>query len=344
MTSGTTNPISEVFADIDELKLLVSTPGKTVILTHRNPDGDAIGSSMALYSFLENQSHHVTFVLPSEYPNVFERFLHGKNVLIFDLQQDEVKSAMEGADVFFALDFNSLERIDKVGEILHKLEVPKVVMIDHHLDPEPFASLIFSDPTSSSTCELLLETMLNAGYERQLDFRIAECLLLGILTDTGCFSHSVSPKLLRHTAYLLDLGVQYKPLVDEIFNSLDEKYLRLLGHCLASRFILISDLEVAYIYLSKEDYRNFQIQRGDTEGLVNYLLKLSKVKVAALITEQPTIIKFSFRSKNQISVADFARKYFKGGGHLNAAGGSMYGSIDIACKKFEESIAEFLKN
>jgi bifunctional oligoribonuclease and PAP phosphatase NrnA len=330
-------------ADVDGVKKMIETPGISVVVTHRNPDGDAIGSSIALYHLLVAKGHTVHLLLPSEYPVVFTRFLNDISVKIYDLNQDEVRAVIRSANFIFALDFNALDRIDKVGEIIHDLPTSEIAVIDHHLDPEPFAKWIISDTSSSSTCELLFDVLVQAGYMKDIDLRIAELLLLGILTDTGCFSYSVSPELFRKSAQLIEKGIAYKELVDEIFNSWDVKYMKLLGHCLANRMEIIDELQTGIIYLTKEDFQNHSIQRGDTEGIVNYLLKLKSVKIAVLITEQASIIKFSFRSKGDLSVADLARKYFKGGGHKNASGGSMYGTIESAIQRFKFSIKEHFK-
>jgi bifunctional oligoribonuclease and PAP phosphatase NrnA len=325
--------------DLDSIKLLIDQPKYTVIVSHRNPDGDAVGSSVGLYHLLRQRGHTVHICFPSEYPVVFEFILKEIPVVIYDLQPERVRELFGKADLVFALDFNALDRIDKVGEIM-ALYKGRSVMIDHHLDPEPFTDFAISDIKASSTAELVFDLIDQGSYIKEMNSEIATALLTGILTDTGCFAYSVHPDLMRKTATLIETGIDYKHLVDRLFNSWDEKYLKLLGHCLANRMELLPEFGLGIIYLDKEDYKNFNIQRGDTEGIVNYLLKLNMVNIAVLITEQPTIIKFSFRSKGDISVADLARKYFKGGGHKNASGGSMYGTINSAVKKVKESVQE----
>jgi len=325
--------------DLNSIKAQIDQPKYSVIVSHRNPDGDAIGSSVGLFHFLKQRGHTVHICFPSEYPTVFEFIAHDIPIVIFDLEPDKVREVLGKADLIFALDFNALDRVDKVGEIIAISSAQKI-MIDHHLDPEPFADLIISNIAASSTAELVFDLMSEGGYTKEINPEIATCLMAGILTDTGCFAYSVHPDLMRKAAKLMETGIDYKGLVDKLFNSWDEKYLKLLGHCLANRLEIIPDLGLGIIYLDKEDYKTFNIQRGDTEGIVNYLLKLNIVTIAVLITEQPTIIKFSFRSKGDISVADLARKHFKGGGHKNASGGSMYGTIQGAIKKVKESIKE----
>jgi bifunctional oligoribonuclease and PAP phosphatase NrnA len=317
------------------------SPAVSVIVSHRNPDGDAIGSSLALYHILKKMGHTVHVVFPSEYPVVFSRFVGDASVKIYDIHTEDVRSVIKQAENIFTLDFNSLDRVDKVGEIIGLNERATIAMIDHHLDPEPYAKWMVSDTQVSSTCELLYDVLVAGQFKDYIDPHIAELLLLGVLTDTGCFSYSVSPALFRKAAFLMDHGVHYKELVDEIFNAWDEKYAHLLGHSLANRLEFVHEAQAAIIYLTKDDFLKFNIQRGDTEGIVNYLLKIRTVNIAILITEQPTILKFSFRSKGDYSVADYARLHFKGGGHKNASGGSMYGTMDSARQKVKETLMSF---
>jgi bifunctional oligoribonuclease and PAP phosphatase NrnA len=323
---------------------MMNRPSVSVIVSHRNPDGDAIGSSLALYHSLKKLGHAVSIIFPSEYPALFQRFFEGHQVQIYDINTEAVRQRIASAEMIFALDFNALDRIDKLGELVSMNERAEIAMIDHHLDPEPFARWMVSDTTVSSTCELLFDVFAAGNFSQLMDVDISESLLLGILTDTGCFSYSTTPELFRKVATLIEYGVDYRLLVDEIFNSWDEKYVKLLGYCLNERLEFIDQVSAAFIYLTKEDFSTFNIQRGDTEGIVNYLLKIKKVKIAVLITEQPTIIKFSFRSKGDISVSDYARKFFKGGGHKNASGGSMFGTIEGAKEKVRETLLSTFRN
>ncbi len=326
--------------NLQELKRILAIPQDVVILTHRNPDGDAIGSSLGLSLFLQKGGHSVKVIAPSEYPDFLAWMPQAKDIFIYDLEPEEAKEAIERASLIFCLDFNSLDRIDKAGEIAAAQKVPKVV-IDHHLFPEPFADFLLSDTTASSTCELVYDfiNMLEAGS--QMDPVIGDCLFTGILTDTGSFKYSTSPKLFRTVAKLLETGVDDVRLQDLIFNSLQEKQLRILGHCLYNRMEILPEYQTGIITLTKEDYANFDIQRGDTEGVVNFLLKLKNVKLAAFIHEQPTIVKLSLRSKGDIDVQEMAKKNFRGGGHKNAAGGASFHNLAITVRRFKEILPEY---
>ena len=326
--------------NLHELKSLLLSPKEIAILSHRNPDGDAIGSSLALYHFLKKLGHQVYIILPSPYPEVLSWLPAIQEVVIYDNDPELSREILEKTSMVFFLDFNSLERIDKLGELI-PMDRVITVMIDHHLYPEPFPQYMLSDTMASSTAELVYDFILRLGEKHLLDETIGGCIFTGIITDTGSFKYSTSSRLFRLVADLLDLGVDDYRLQDLIFNSLEEKHLRLLGHCLANRMEILPEYHVGIISLTKEDYANFDIQRGDTEGIVNYLLKIKEVKVAALITEQPTIVKISLRSKGDFSVQEIAQKYFKGGGHRNAAGGASFKSLEGTVNLFKSILPDY---
>lgn len=326
--------------NLQDLKKLLAIPKDIVITTHRNPDGDAIGSSLAIYHYLNKLGHTVRVVIPSEYPDFLEWMPDVEKVVIYDLDQETAKNLMEHAEMIFCMDFNSLDRIDKLGEIVQAKNVP-TVLIDHHLYPESIGEFTLSEPTASSTCELVYDFIQMMGDGKEIDKLIGECLMTGILTDTGSFKYSTSPKLYRIVADLVEQGVDDYRLQDLIFNSANEKQLRLLGHCLHNRMEILEEFNTGIIALTKEDYARFEISRGDTEGIVNYLLKMKNIKLAAFITEQPTIVKISLRSKGDFSVQEIARTHFKGGGHKNAAGGSSYHNLWVTVRRFKELLGQY---
>ncbi len=326
--------------NIQELKALLALPKDVVIVTHRNPDGDAIGSSLGLRYYLEKLGHAVHLVCPSDYPTALSWMPGIDDYLVHDIDPERVAEVIARAELIFCLDFNSLDRVDKTGELVGESTAYKAV-VDHHLYPEPFAEFMRSDVSASSTCELVYDLILDLGDRRQLDENIGNCLFTGILTDTGSFKYSTSAKLYRTVADLIDLGVKDYILQDLIFNSLTEKHLRLLGYCLYKRMEILEEYNTGIITLTKEDYNRFDIQRGDTEGIVNYLLKIKDVVLAAFITEQPTIVKLSLRSKGDFSVQEIARKHFKGGGHKNASGGASFQSLHTTVRRFKRLLPEY---
>jgi bifunctional oligoribonuclease and PAP phosphatase NrnA len=322
------------------LKRILSIPQDVAIISHRNPDGDAIGSSLGLSLFLQRNGHNVKVVVPSEYPDFLAWMPQADDIHIYDNEPEAATWAIEKATLIFCLDFNSLERVDKVGELVAASRAP-VVMIDHHLFPESFAEYVLSDTTASSTCELIYDFIYLLGQGQLLDPQIGDCLFTGILTDTGSFKYSNSPKLFRTVANLLERGVDDLRIQDLVFNTMEEKQLRILGHCLYNRMEILPEFSTGIITLTKDDYAALDIKRGDTEGVVNFLLKMRGVKLAAFIHEQPTIVKLSLRSKGDIDVQEMARQHFRGGGHKNAAGGASFHNLAVTVRRFKEILPQY---
>lgn len=327
--------------EIKQLKDLLVLPKEIVIVSHRNPDGDAIGSSLGLAGYLKKLHHNVKVIFPSEYPSNYNFIKDVQLSTIFDLEPDKARQIIDQSDVIFCLDFNGLDRVDKLGESI-QFAKGKKVLIDHHLDPEPFADIMFSDIAASSTCELVFQVIDQLGDRSKIDPVIGECLFTGMITDTGSFRYNTRPETYETAAILKRIGVDDYWLANKIFNAQKERHLRLLGHCLANRMEIMDDYGVGIMWLNKKDYVDFDIQRGDTEGIVNYMLMIKDVKIAALILEQPTIIKISLRSKDDVSVQEIAQKYFNGGGHKNASGGGVYASLKDVIYKLKKVIPEYL--
>ncbi|MEM7572606.1 MAG: bifunctional oligoribonuclease/PAP phosphatase NrnA [Bacteroidota bacterium] len=326
--------------DISAVQSLLSKPQDIVILSHRNPDGDAVGSSLGLYHFLRRTGHAVHVIVPSDFPD-FLAWLPGSDmIVVFDDDTQRALEIMRKASLFFILDFNSLDRIDKVGEVLLEDKRPRI-MIDHHLFPEPVADHMFSDPSASSTCEMIYTFLDDLGKAGMIDPLIGDCLYTGIVTDTGGFKYATSPRLFNIAAKLLEIGVDDNRVQDQIWNSMTEKQLRLLGHCLINRMDIIPEYHTGLIYLTKEDYAHFDIQRGDTEGIVNYLLRMPNIMIAGFIHEQPTIVKLSLRSKGNMDVQQICKTHFRGGGHKNAAGGASFSPLRSTLRRFTQLLPEY---
>ncbi len=312
---------------------MITYPKEIVIISHRNPDGDAIGSSLGLKNFLLQSGHNVKVIFPSEYPDTFVYLKGIEDCIIFDQDKDNTRAAIGKADMIFCLDFNSLDRIDKIAPFIEESKAKKI-LIDHHLDPEPFADYVYSDTSASSTCELIIFFIKQLGAADKLNTLIGEALFTGLITDTGSFKYSTRPETYMAAADLKSVGVDDYNIQDKIFNRQSAKQMRLLGHCLANRMQLIPEYGAGYIALTKQDYKDFDIRRGDTEGIVNHLLMIDGIELAAFIREQPTIVKLSLRSKGDISVQDMARNHFNGGGHKNASGGAAYAKLEDIVNRF----------
>ena len=326
---------------LQDLRSFLAEPRAIALLSHRNPDGDAIGSTLGLRRYLEPLGHRVTVIVPSEYP-AFLDFLDGiTDTLVYDNDAEGCEAVLAKADLIGLLDFNSMDRIDKLGEaVLAKAPQTPRFLIDHHLDPEDMAQVTVSDTTAASTCELVYRTVKDMGDGARVTPHIAEALMTGIITDTGGFSYATNAALFRDVAELFDVGVDYERLQTAIFSGFTEKQLRILGHCLANRMEIIPERRAGLITLTKRDYEQFDIQRGDTEGIVNQLLRIKGIELAAFITEQPNIVKLSLRSKGDISVQALAAKHFKGGGHKNASGGYSHAGLRSTVSKFKQALNE----
>ena len=323
---------------LSAFKRIISTQKKIVIIPHRNPDGDALGSALALKHFLDAKKHKVSVVSPNDYPT-FLKWLPGESDIIkFSKTPSIARDKINKAELIFGLDFNSLSRIQDLSEIVKKTKVDKI-MIDHHESPEFFANLNYSDPSMSSTCEMVYN-IINASDSKLLDKKIACCLYTGIMTDTGSFRYpsttSVTHKVVSH---LINLGANGSSIHQKIFDNSSLSRLKLLGISL-SNLIKIPNLPVVYITLSKEELVLCDFKKGDTEGFVNYGLSLKGVNFSCMMieNEKEGKIKMSFRSQGSFSVDNFARNYFNGGGHLNAAGGVSIESLDRTISNFKNAL------
>lgn len=328
--------------DLNKLISLLQIPSKISIISHRNPDGDAIGSSLALYQILLKMTHSPKVIFPSEYPAFYKWMPHLDTAIIADLDLKKAHEWIEKSDLIFCLDFNSLDRVDNLSECV-TFAKGKKVLIDHHQDMIPFADFIYSKVEASSTAEMVYDWIEMINKLHFIDGNVSDSLLTGIITDTGSFKYNVNPRVFNVVSDLLNRDADYEGVQTRIYNSQSQKQLDLLGHCIANRMKLLDGKEASIIYLSKADFKDFQIGRGDTEGIVNYPLTVEKIKFSTFVTDQSNIIKFSFRSKGNIPVNELARDHFNGGGHINAAGGYMHTSLNKAMTKLEEVIPPFMK-
>ncbi|MEE9372387.1 MAG: bifunctional oligoribonuclease/PAP phosphatase NrnA [Saprospiraceae bacterium] len=327
---------------LNKLKDILKIPTTIAIIVHRNPDGDALGSGLGLALFLKKKGHSVQVILPSEYPPIFEFLPTIKDTIVFDLNPQRTVEILTNAELIFCLDFNSLDRIEKIAPILLNLKKKTYIMIDHHLDPEPFADYVLSEPEASSTSELIFDFIQKLDEKKRMDVDIGTCLFTGIITDTGSFKYATNPNTYHVAAELKKLGVDDYQLQDNIFNAWTERQMVLLGHCLRNRMEIIPEYATGIIYLDASDYKKYQISRGDTEGVVNYILMIKGIKVALFIRDMHGSVRMSLRSKGSISVQDIARNHFRGGGHKNASGGSSKESIPKTIETFKSILPKYI--
>lgn len=324
-----------------QLGQLLSKPSTIAILSHVNPDGDAIGSSLGLYHCLKQLGHKIHLVMPSAMPDFIEWLPDSDKIINYQNHPTECVAAIMEAKIVFCLDFNALDRLENLADSIRNKVAPKV-LIDHHLYPEDFADFVLHDTSASSTCELIWRFIQQFKYQQFVNQSVIDCLYTGIMTDTGGFSYAISPRLLRIVAELIEQGADHNELSDKIFSTYTEKRLRLLGFCLSQRMEVLPELQTAIISLSKEDHQAFQIERGDTEGIVNYMLKMQNVKCACLLAERPGEVKLSLRSKGDYSVQALCSKHFNGGGHKNASGGAMKAPIGKVVETLKAALPEIM--
>ncbi|MDQ3290081.1 MAG: bifunctional oligoribonuclease/PAP phosphatase NrnA [Bacteroidota bacterium] len=328
---------------ITALKELLQEPKEILITTHHKPDADALGSSLGLAGYLKKKGHAVTVVTPSDYPS-FLNWMNGNNeVITYDsaVNDELVRKLINQANVIFCLDFSSLSRINEMGPYIQ--EAPGIkVLIDHHLEPENFAQISFSDTNAAATAEIVFEVIRDLGDQSLIDVHIGECLYAGIMTDTGSFRHpSTSRNVHLIIAELLHVGVNTSNIHRLIYDSHTETRLRFLGYVLKDKLTVLREFRTAYIAITADELKKYDSKTGDTEGLVNFALSIEGVVFAALIIDRTNAVKMSFRSVGDFSVNDFARKHFQGGGHRNAAGGISYDSLTDTVAKFLQILPEY---
>ena len=330
-------------ADIDALRSLITeAPKQVVIVSHTNPDGDAIGSSLAWAEVLEGLGHTVTCIVPNRPPYFLSWMPRINEVVIFKQDEEQAREAIERADLLFCLDFNAISRLEILSDTIAANQTARRILIDHHLSPEEGFELLFSYPEASSTCYLVYELIVALFGTERLTRRMAELLYVGMMTDTGNFAFShLTPELFRAVAVLLETGIVIPEIHNRVYNSYTAGRARLFGYVINRKMELIANGHVAYMSLKEHEMRRFGFQQGDSEGFVNYPLTIKKVKMSAMFIEQHNFIRISLRSRGNIDVNLFARKYFEGGGHKNAAGGKSYDSMEVTLDRYIRAVEEW---
>ena len=324
------------------IKELLKTPQKVAIITHANPDGDALGSILALYGIFSTLKHDVSLITPDQYPSFLAWMPYSKKIIIHELNPQKVVKKINEADIIFCLDFNSSKRMEKVEPYFIQSNAKKI-LIDHHLKPSNFTDYIISNTKTSSTAEIIYDFIVELGYKKLIDKQIAACIYVGIVTDTGSFSYSCNyPKTYNIISDLIKLGIDGAKIHQQVYDTYSENRMRLLGYCLSEKLNVIPQYHTAYISLTKKDLLKFNHKIGDTEGIVNFALSMENIKMAALFVEKDGYIKISFRSIGNIAVNEIARKYYNGGGHKNASGGSSYLNMKDTLNYFEKNLQTFI--
>jgi len=315
--------------EIGQLKNILGQQKQIVLSSHTNPDGDAIGSLLAMYFYLTNKGHEVSMIVPNKFPEFYE-WMPGSDLIInYEKEAKRAQKLLKSAEVFFSLDYNAFSRVGPVAEFIPAVPSTRI-LIDHHIDPErDNYDFCFSDTIYSSTAEMVYTFIRMMDDLHLLTKPAAEAIYTGIVTDTGSFSYACSrPDTYEITADLMRLGMDVEKIHRLIYDTFSENRLRLLGFAISNRMLVWDEFHTAIIYLTKADLAKYNYSVGDTEGVVNYPLMMKKVNMSILITEKDNKLRLSFRSKGEFSVNLLTRKHFNGGGHRNAAGGNMSMSTD----------------
>jgi phosphoesterase RecJ-like protein len=320
---------------------LLDQPKKVVITMHQKPDGDAMGSTLGLYHFLNKLGHNCTVISPTNWAGFLNWMPGCDKVLDYESQGDKADAIIAEADWVFCLDFNILSRTKRMEEKL-KLAKGAKILIDHHQEPQTEAFAYGnSDVAKSSTSEMVYDLIVASGHIDLIDSTIGECLYAGVMTDTGSFRFPSTTASVHKMVYeLKERGLEHSHVHEGLFDNFLENRFRFIGHVLLNRMEVFYEYNTALITVPQSDLVKFNVRTGDTEGLVNYALSIQGIRLAAIIIDRGEERKSSFRSKGGFDVNTFARTYFNGGGHFNAAGGFNKEPLDEVVVKFKAAIKE----
>ena len=333
----------EISSIVKILEEKVIQSNNIAIIPHQNPDGDAIGSALGIYHLLKKYGKTVRIISPSFLPEFLRWMPDANRITEIGKKTKDNPELLKDIDLIICVDFNSLKRAENIYKNIAYSKAYKI-LIDHHLEPENFTDIIFSDSSYSSTAEFLYDILSETFLKDYFDVNFATCIYTGILTDTGSFSFSSSnPNTFLVVAELLKLGIDKDTIYDKTFNGFSGNRMRFMGHILLNRMVVMPEIKSAYIYITAKDREDFKEQYGDTENFVNLPLSIKGVMFSTIFIERDNFIKISFRSKGSFSVAEIAKKHFNGGGHANAAGGESFSSLKETIKKFINIIEENYK-
>ena len=328
---------------IEELKRTLQRARSIAIVAHHNPDGDAMGSSLGLAHVLRAIGKEVTVLMPNT-PAQYLQWMPGAHeVIAFEADKEKATRIIASADLLFCMDFNRADRVRDLEGPIRKAK--KKVVIDHHQEPEDFADITISDVTASSTCQMVHDVLVEIGHGDLIGLEAATCLYTGMVTDSGSFRfRSTTSHTMRVAADLMDKGVDIDRVHSSIMDDNSVDRLKLLGFTLDQRMEVREDLSAVILWLSKEDLERFNYKPGDTEGIVNYGLSISGIRLSAFFMERADGIKISVRSKDDLPVNELMKEHFEGGGHINAAGGQTKETIRTAIDRFVSLLPTFIKD
>lgn len=324
-----------------EIKALVAKADSIVITSHKSPDGDAVGSTLAVYQVIKALGKKVTPVLPDAVPDFLQWMNDFSDIVFFDTDTEKATQLINEASLIFSLDYNNLSRTGSAMEAALRQVKGDFIMIDHHQQPESYPVVTYSDTAACSTCEMVYHFVDRCGWKEYITPQVAECIYCGIMTDSGSFRFpSVTPETHHIAADLIAGGLDHARVHREVYDTNLLDRLKLIGYSLNEKLVVIPEAGVAYIWLTQDELKRFNYRSGDTEGLVNQALSISGIKLAAFFREGNNEIKISFRSKGSFDVNLLARESWSGGGHKNAAGAASQLSMSDTLDRFVQQMKE----
>jgi phosphoesterase RecJ-like protein len=327
--------------EIKQLSTFLNEPRNVLLVSHYNPDGDAIGSLMGMYHYLKKKGHKVTAMVPNDFPDFLSWIDGTPEILVFNKTQAKASEIISQSDIIICIDFNEFKRLKDIGPRLASSKAVKA-LIDHHPEPEDIYSFKVYNIQASSTSELIYKYIVGAGDKNLIDKVIGEALYAGIMSDTGCFSYNSSnPETFTTIADLLSIGINKDKVYNLIYNNFSGHRMQLMGYCLSEKMVILPEYHAAYISLTKEEMEKYNFKTGDSEGFVNLPFCIKGIHITALFTEKKEHVSISFRSRGGFAVNEFCSKHFEGGGHRNAAGGESKLGIKETIEKFEKLLKQY---
>ncbi len=321
--------------------MLTGERKQITIIPHENPDGDAIGSALGLAEILAEAGHQLLVVSPTDYPDFLKWMNSQVEVIIYPKTKRKIREFIESTDILICVDFNEISRAGKLEKKIDQFSGTKI-LIDHHPHPSDFCDYTISEPHYSSTAELIYDLAKETGLNKQINLNAAEALYVGILTDTGSFSHNTSnPNTFKVASELIAFGVDTQKIQSKVYHNFSADRMRLLGFCLNKKMQVFPEYRAALISITKKELEEFNYKTGDTEGFVNYPLSINNIVFSALFIEKEGWVKASFRSKGNFPVNFFSKSHFGGGGHVNAAGGETNLSLEETIELFAQLLPQY---